>query len=59
MSPMTCTFPNGFDFGDTSYNCTISVQGTAGAADSYVKTSSTKITIYSSVNAKFSYTCMR
>jgi hypothetical protein len=54
-----CTFPNSFAFGDTSYNCAISALGTTAPADSYARTSMTQITIYSSVNSTFSYTCMR
>lgn len=54
-----CPFPSPFTgFPDTNYNCTVSSQGTSALADSYVKTSTTEISIYSSASATFSYTCM-
>jgi hypothetical protein len=51
-----CTFTNGF--ADTSYECTVSAQGTSGAADSYVKMSKSEIVIYSLTSTTFSYMCM-
>jgi hypothetical protein len=57
-----CMFPNSFSFLDTTYNCTVSAQGTAPLSDGYAKTSDTKITIYASppsTTATFSYICMR
>ncbi len=53
-----CTFPGSL-FPDTTYNCTISAQGTTGVSDSYVKTSASEITIYSATSTTFSYMCMR
>jgi hypothetical protein len=53
-----CTFPNQFAFHDTAYNCAITGQGSTAAADSYVKSSASEITIYSGTSATFSYTCM-
>lgn len=59
-SSTTCTFPNSFAFPDTAYNCTISGQGTTALSDSYVKTSTTQITIHDSLITvvTFSYICM-
>ncbi len=54
-----CTFPNSFSFSDTSYNCTVSAIGTSGVTESYAKTSSSSITIYSSRISTFTYICMR
>jgi hypothetical protein len=53
-----CSFLGGRAFADTTYNCTISAQGTTGIAASYNKTSSSAITIYTSASASFSYTCI-
>ena len=59
-SPSTsCTFPSSFEFADLSYNCSVSAQGSTPASDSYSKTSTTSITIYSATSATFSYICMR
>jgi hypothetical protein len=56
-----CTFGNSFAFADTTYNCTVTTQGTAPTSVSYVKTSTTEITIYGPGTAAvtFSYMCMR
>lgn len=58
-TPAVCTFPNFFAFADTSYNCAVTALGSTGIADSYQKTSTTSITIYSATVATFSYICMR
>jgi hypothetical protein len=58
-SPSTaCTFPNGFAFTDTTYNCTVSAQGATSVSDSYTR-ASTSITIYTAQTATFSYLCIR
>jgi hypothetical protein len=58
-----CTFPNGFQFADTSYTCAISAQGSDPLSGSYTKSSASQITIYNnSVGAgftTFSYICAR
>lgn len=56
----SCAFPGGFSFPDTSYNCSVSAQGTTPIAATYAKTSVTEITINSSlsVTTPFSYICM-
>lgn len=58
----TCTFPNSFGFADTTYNCGVSAQGATPTAASYVRTSASSITIYTSTlvsSVTFSYICMR
>ncbi len=58
----TCTFPNGFAFPDTTYNCTTSAQGTAPTAESYSKTSDSSIVIYfasAGTSVALSYICIR
>ena len=55
-----CTFPNNFGFVDTGYDCSVSAQGATPNTESFEKTSSTEITIYSgspSTNT-FSYICV-
>ena len=47
-SATTCTFPGSRFFPDTDYNCTISAQGATAISSSYVKTSTTQITIHDS-----------
>ena len=54
-----CTFPNGFMFADTTYNCAVSAEGTGAVADSYTATTDTSITIYSATTSTFSYICTR
>lgn len=54
-----CTFPNSFAFADTTYNCTITAQGTSPASVSYQKSSTTQITVYGSATATYSYICVR
>jgi hypothetical protein len=56
-----CTFPNGFTFGDTTYQCTVSAQGTTPVADSYVRDSASQISIYTGLatSKTISYICMR
>jgi hypothetical protein len=56
---VSCTFPNSFAFADTSYNCTVSAQGSAATPVSYTKTSTTSITIYYGTAENFSYICIR
>jgi hypothetical protein len=54
-----CPFTGSFSgFPDTNYNCTVTAQGSTAVSDSYVKTSTTEISIYSSASATFSYTCI-
>lgn len=58
----TCTFPNSFSFGDTTYNCAISAQGNVPKNGSYVKSSATAIMVYTGSgvgSSTFSYICMR
>jgi hypothetical protein len=54
-----CTFPNSFAFADTTYNCTLTAQGSTPTTVSYTKTSTTQITVYSGVSAAVSYMCIR
>jgi hypothetical protein len=56
-----CTFSNGFAFIDTTYNCTLTAQGMTPVADSYAKTATDQITIYTGTLTlhTFSYICIR
>ncbi len=57
-STVTCTFPNSFSFSDSSYNCTVTAQGSTPIAVSYVKNSASQITIHFATGGTFSYICM-
>lgn len=57
-STVTCTFPNSFSFSDSSYNCTVTAQGSTPIAVSYVKNSTSQITIHFATGGTFSYICM-
>lgn len=54
-----CAFPNAFGFSDTSYNCSVSAQGTTPSNASYSKSSASAITINSNLGGTviFSYIC--
>jgi len=58
-SPVLCQFPNSFSFtSSTSYYCTVSALGNIAIADSYVRTSASSISVYSSAVGSFSYICL-